>query len=285
MCSHYNGATLTIVLLCPQSSTIKPCSFLPHDAAFLFMIQVRADANSAVGVSLDLSSRNESTSILVAEDIATFTRKKLNHKYGSYVQADKMEPHAPDNQDWVLYRATVQSSANYTITGINIVCTLKIAGEIGPEPEEGGILEAIVEGSLPYHASVGSISIRKTGKDTKFPTAELWVTEGEYISLSNSSNASNGLSLKISWKLKTPGQTLFKKYNIYVEMLRTDSSAKLPRIYLGVASVEAFYVSDLEVPTEVTGLKFIIQACGPDGSFQELEECPRFFIVPIDYEV
>jgi mannosyl-glycoprotein endo-beta-N-acetylglucosaminidase len=248
------------------------------------MIQVRADANSAVGVSLDLSSINESTSVLVAEDIATFTRKKLNYKYGSYVQADKVEPHAQDNQDWVLYRATVQSSADYTVTGINIVCTLKIAAEIGPEPE-GGILEAIVEASLPYHASVGSISIRKTGKNTQFPTAELWVTEGEYISLSNSSNASKRLSLKISWKLKTPDQTLFKKYNIYIEMLRTDSSAKLPRIYLGVASVEAFYVSDLEVPTEVTGLKFIIQACGPDGSFQELEECPRFFIVPIDYEV
>ncbi|GJN14109.1 hypothetical protein PR202_gb00891 [Eleusine coracana subsp. coracana] len=213
------------------------------------IFSVRVDGNSAVGVSLDLSSRNkESTSILLAEDIATFTRKKLNHKYGSYVKADKVEPHASDNQDWVLHRATIQSSLNYILTGINIVCTLKIAGEIGPESEVG-IPEANVDGSSPYHASLGSISIQKTGEDTQFPPAELW------------------------------------KYNIYVEMLRGDSSAKPSRSYLGVASVETFYVSNLEVPSEVTGLKFIIQASGPDGSCQELEDCPRLFLVPVDSEV
>ncbi|KAK3139047.1 hypothetical protein QOZ80_5AG0377030 [Eleusine coracana subsp. coracana] len=246
---------------------------------------VRVDGNSAVGVSLDLSSRNkESTSILIAQDIATFTRKKLNHKYGSYVKADKVELHASDNQDWVLHRATIQSSHDYILTGINIVCTLKIAGEIGPESEDG-IREANVDRSSPYHASLGSIRIQKTGEDTQFPPAELWVTEGEYVSWSKSPNASKHMSLKISWKLNTPGQTLFKKYNIYVEMLRADLSAKPSRSYLGVASVEAFYVSNLEVPSEVTGLKFIIQASGPDGRCQELEDCPRLFLVPVHSEV
>lgn len=242
------------------------------------MIQVRADANSAVGVSLDLSSRNkESSSILVAEDIATFARKKLNHNYDLYVKADKVESHAPYNQDWVLYRASVQSNADYTLTGINIVCTLKIAGKMDPEPEVGGSSVANVDRSLPYHSSLGSISIQKIGEDTQFPPAELWVTEGEYISWSNTSNTPRHVSMKIIWKLKTPSETLFKKYNIYVEMLMADSSTKPPRSYLGAANVEAFYISNLDVPSDVTGLKFIIQACGPDGRCQKLEKCPKFF--------
>lgn len=227
----------------------------------------------------------ESTSILVAEDISTFTRKKLNHKYDSYIKAGKVEPHAPYNQDWILYRASVPSSVDYTLTGINIVCTLKIAGEIGPEPEVGGISLANLDRSSAYHASLGSISIQKIGEGTQFPPAELWVTEGEYISWSNSSNTSTHLSMKISWKLKTPSETLFKNYNIYVDMLRADSGTKSPKNYLGAASVEAFYISNLEVARGVTGLKFIIQACGPDGSCQEPDECPKFFLVPVDSDV
>ncbi|XP_062180686.1 cytosolic endo-beta-N-acetylglucosaminidase 1-like [Phragmites australis] len=256
-----------------------------EDGFINLFYSVRADANSAVGLSLDLSSRNkEGTSILVAEDIATFTRKKRNHKYGSYVKADKAELHVPDNQYWVLYKATVQSSADYTLTGINIVCTLKTAGKISPEPEDR-ISEANADGSPPYHMSLGHISIRKSDANTEFPPAESWVTEGEYISWSNNSNTSKLVSLKISWKLKTPDQPSFRKYNIYVEKLTADSNVKASRNYLGVASVDAFYVSGLEVRSDVTILKFIIQACSHDGGWQELEECPKFFVTPVDSEV
>ncbi|KAJ1262336.1 hypothetical protein BS78_09G099000 [Paspalum vaginatum] len=246
---------------------------------------IRADANSDVGLSLDLSSRNkQGTSILVAEDIATFTRKKQNHGYGSYVKADKVVPRAPDNQDWVLYKATVQASAGYTLTSISVVCTLKIAGKISPEPEDGSISEANANASSSYQASLGHISIRKTDAETKFPPAESWVTEGNYISWSKSSNASELVSLKISWKLHTPDQPSFSKYNVYVEKLTGHSNTKAPRSYLGVASIDAFYVSGLEVPNEVTGLKFIIQAFARDGSWQELEKCPKFFLSPVRSE-
>lgn len=273
-------------------------SFQPHDfASFGGLFQVRANANSALGLSLDLSSRNkQGTSILVAEDIATFTRKTQNHKYGSYVKADKVELHAPDNQDWalvqrhspdnqdwVLYKATVWSSSGYTLTGINIVCTLKFTGQISPETEDGSILEEDVDGSSQYQASLGHISIRTSDKNTEFPPAESWVTEGNYISWSKSSNGSELVSLKISWKLKIPDQRQppFSKYNIYVEKLTADSDVKAPRSYLGVASVDAFYVSGLEVSNEITGLKFFIQAFAHDGSWQELEECPNFFLSPV----
>lgn len=252
--------------------------------SFGCLFQVKANADSALGLSLDLSSRNkQSTSILVAEDIATFTRKKQNHKYGSYVKANKAELHAPDNHDWVLYKATVSSSAGYTLTSINIVCTLKFTGQISPEPEDGSIWEEDADGSSLYQASLGHISIQNTDQNTKFPPAESWVTVGDFISWSKSSNGSELVSLKISWKLKTPDQQPppFSKYNIYVEKLTADSEVKAPRTYLGVASVDAFYVSGLEVSNEITGLKFFIQAFAHDGSWQELEECPKFFLFPV----
>ncbi|XP_037467822.1 cytosolic endo-beta-N-acetylglucosaminidase 1-like [Triticum dicoccoides] len=244
---------------------------------------VNAEANSDLGLSLDFSSRNkENTSILIAEDIATFSRKKQHRLYSSYVQSDKVEPHAPDNQNWVIYRATVQSSASYTLIGINIVCTLKTSGKMNSEADEDGSSEEDANRSWPYHASLGHISIRNMDKNTQFPSAESWVTEGKYISWSNNSNTSKLLSLKISWKLNTSHQASFMKYNIYVEKLIADSNAKVSRSFLGVATVEAFYVSDLQVPDEVTSLKFIIQACGCDGSRQGLKECPKLFLVPVE---
>jgi mannosyl-glycoprotein endo-beta-N-acetylglucosaminidase len=250
------------------------------------LIQVNADANCVVGLSLDLSSRNKgNTSILIADDIATFDRKKQNRMYSLYVQSDKVAPHASDNQNWVLYQATVQSSASYTLTGINIVCTLKTTGEVNTESEEDGSSEANGSRTLPYHALLGHVSIRNSNDDKLFPPAKSWMIEGGYISWSKNSNTSKLLSLKVSWKLNTSRQASFMKYNVYVEKLTADSNAKASRSFLGVASVEAFYVSNLQVPDEVTSLKFIIQACGHDGSRQELEKCPKLFLVPVDHSV
>nr|XP_051198379.1 cytosolic endo-beta-N-acetylglucosaminidase 1-like isoform X2 [Lolium perenne]XP_051198382.1 cytosolic endo-beta-N-acetylglucosaminidase 1-like isoform X3 [Lolium perenne]XP_051198387.1 cytosolic endo-beta-N-acetylglucosaminidase 1-like isoform X4 [Lolium perenne] len=257
-----------------------------ENGSVLLFYSVNADANCAVGLSLDLSSRNkENTSILVADDIATFDRKKQNRMYSLYVQSDKVAPHASDNQNWVLYQATVQSSASHTLTGINIVCTLKTTGEVNTESEEDGSSEANGSRTLPYHALLGHVSIRNSNDDKLFPPAKSWMIEGGYISWSKNSNTSKFLSLKVSWKLNTSRQASFMKYNVYVEKLTADSNAKASRSFLGVASVEAFYVSNLQVPDEVTSLKFIIQACGHDGSCQELEECPKLFLVPVDHSV
>ncbi|KAM0830144.1 hypothetical protein ACQ4PT_066391 [Festuca glaucescens] len=257
-----------------------------EDGSVLLFYSVNADANCVVGLSLDLSSRNKgNTSILIANDIAAFHRKKQNGMYSSYVQSDKVAPQGPDNQNWVLYQATVQSSASYTLTGINIVCTLKTTGEVNTESEEDGSSEANGNRSLPYHASLCHVSIRNSNDDKLFPPAKSWMTEGWYISWSKNSNTSKLLSLKVSWKLNTSRQASFMKYNVYVEKLTVDSNAKASRNFLGVASVEAFYVSNLQIPDEVTSLKFIIQPCGHDGSRQELEECPKLFLVPVDHSV
>nr|CAB3465559.1 unnamed protein product [Digitaria exilis] len=249
-----------------------------EDGSLHLFYSVRADASSVVGLSLNLSSNKHSTSILVAEDIATFIRKKQNHKYGSYVKADKVQPLAPDNQDWIVYKATAQSSASYILTGINIVCTLKIAGKISPETDEDRVSDANVDASSSYHVSLGHISIQKTDANTEFPPAGSWVTEGEHISWSNSSNTTKRVNLKLNWKLKTPDQPSFRKYNIYVEKSTADPNSKTSRSYLGVATVDTFYVSGLEVASQVTNLKFIIQAFAHDGSWQELIDCPEFLL-------
>lgn len=261
------------------SEQLFEASISMEDGPLHLFYSVKADTNCVVGLSLDLSSRNKgNTSVLIAENIATFHRKKKNHIYSTYVQSVKAR--ALDNQNWVLYQATVQSCASYTMTGINIVCTLGTSGNINPETEEDGSLEADANILSAYQASLGHISIQDIDETMPFPPLESWEIEGEHISWSNS-NASKLVSLKISWKLKTSHPATFTKYNIYVEKLTTDSIAKASRSFMGVASVEAFYVSDLQVPDEVTILKFIVQACGCDGSNQELEECPKFFLVPV----
>ncbi|KAG8085246.1 hypothetical protein GUJ93_ZPchr0010g10058 [Zizania palustris] len=244
---------------------------------------VKADANSGLGLSLNLSSGNKgNSSILIAEDTATFTRKEQQCKYGSYIKADKEDRHDQVDKKWTVYKAIVQFSPGFTLTGINIVCTMKTTGitDTGID-EQDGSSEAGENGSLRYHASLGHVSIRTTEK-TEFPPARSWVTEGGYISWTNCSDKSKLISLKISWMLN-PGHLIsFMKYNVYVEKIKADSNAKASRIFLGVASVEAFYVSDLQVPSEVTNLKFVIQPCGRDGSCQELDECPKFNLVPVD---
>nr|GEW79283.1 cytosolic endo-beta-N-acetylglucosaminidase 1 isoform X1 [Tanacetum cinerariifolium] len=57
------------------------------------------------------------------------------------------------------------------------------------------------------------------------------------------------------------------------DLIRRDNEAnesiQTPK-YVGVALVEAYYVSEFGVPAGVTSLKFIIQACGFDGASQEL---------------
>ncbi|KAG8085233.1 hypothetical protein GUJ93_ZPchr0010g9937 [Zizania palustris] len=101
---------------------------------------VKADANSGLGLSLNLSSGNKgNSSILIAEDTATFTRKEQQCKYGSYIKADKEDRHDQVDKKWTVYKAIVQFSPGFTLTGINIVCTMKTTGitDTGIDEQDG----------------------------------------------------------------------------------------------------------------------------------------------------
>ncbi|KAJ6768190.1 ENDO BETA N-ACETYLGLUCOSAMINIDASE [Salix koriyanagi] len=46
------------------------------------------------------------------------------------------------------------------------------------------------------------------------------------------------------------------------------------REYLGMAYVQAFYMSDPSISCHIGSLKFIIQVCAADGTCQELDDSP-----------
>lgn len=80
--------------------------------------------------------------------------------------------------------------------------------------------------------------------------------------------------------MKDGKEASFLRYYIYVENAapKTDGKqeSKLEdRVkYLGVAHVQAFYVSEIDIPLGVTSLKFVIQACAADGAFKKLNDSP-----------
>ena len=128
---------------------------------------------------------------------------------------------------------------------------------------------------------LGHIRISTSDQNTEFPPSTSWIVEGQDVEW-GSSQGSKTLSLKISWKLKDGKNSLFPRYNIYVEKLTKQSVRTLGRTregvqeFIGVAQVEAFYVSDLAIPSGTSSLKFIIQVCDVDGANQKLDEAPFF---------
>ena len=82
--------------------------------------------------------------------------------------------------------------------------------------------------------------------------------------------------------MKDGNYSISRNYNVYVEKLANEAARnsggmlKKEQEYLGVAQVEAFYVSDFVVPFGTSNLKFIIQVRGTDGDSQKLDDCPYF---------
>ncbi|CAN0909820.1 Cytosolic endo-beta-N-acetylglucosaminidase 1 [Linum grandiflorum] len=124
-----------------------------------------------------------------------------------------------------------------------------------------------------FSAVLGHVLMKSSDQNSYLPCGTSWEVTPEFIQYGG--DGSKSVSFKINWRLKD-GITTFRipRYNVYcMEKRRAgDSSAK----YLGAAAVEAFYVSGLVVPPDVCSLKFIVQACGADGVFLELEDSPYF---------
>ncbi|GLJ37366.1 hypothetical protein SUGI_0758260 [Cryptomeria japonica] len=148
--------------------------------------------------------------------------------------------------------------------------------------------------NLEYWASLGNISITSPEDDKKVPPSDMWIINGTDISWETASTGGRMLSINIGWKLKEgsyfstvePGYP-FPRYDLYVERINQLQVNKLRGIhpmmdkevdYLGVAVVQAFYVSNLLVPSECKALKFILQVCMPSGIFVPLEDSPSFSI-------
>ncbi|KAJ4841410.1 hypothetical protein Tsubulata_051285, partial [Turnera subulata] len=239
---------------------------------------VKSSADSLLGLSLHFSSPlNERTSVL----IASWGGDKFSRKFSKVIvphQVNKAET-APE---WHIQESSIEMNG-YTLTEIRAVC-------YRPEPEHSGLAshtshghDDTIVGSPPeYFAVLGHLTIKTSKGNPYFPPSSSWIVKGQYIKWTSGSQGSKTLSMEISWKLKDGNDSPFQKYNIYVDHVSKQETGnpggrlKAVRQYIGEANMEAFYISELSIPSSTSSLKFIIQACSVDGASQKLDDSPFF---------
>ncbi|XP_058075128.1 cytosolic endo-beta-N-acetylglucosaminidase 1-like [Magnolia sinica] len=253
-----------------------------EDLPIHIIYSVNSDGSSLLGLSLGFSNTNGRASILIAPGGPTFL--PMPHAMNKFdkvitpVRITDIEGEDPQPGGWVLQKTSIKLDG-YTLTDIDVVCYKKRKPSL-----HGSSLDntstPITTAALDFSASLGHIIIRTSEQNTIFPPATSWAVEGQDISWASGSQGTKTVSVKIIWSLKegSGDDSMFLKYNIYVE-----GAAKLAvgdagrpiggsKEYLGVARVQAFYVSDLTVSPGFSSIKFIIQVCGIDGAVQKLDD-------------
>ena len=225
-----------------------------------------------MGLSLEFSSKMKGKKKLV---LASQGMNQFSSKFSEViVQRQFTKPDMAPG--WVIQESSIAMNG-YALTEIHAVCYRQ-------QPDNGVLrseAKSNTQDPAEYFAVLGHIRITTSDQNTEFPPSTSWIVEGQDVEW-GSSQGSKTLSLKISWKLKDGKISLFPRYNIYVEKLTKQSVRTLGRTregvqeFIGVAQVEAFYVSDLAIPSGTSSLKFIIQVCDVDGANQKLDEAPFF---------
>lgn len=171
-------------------------------------------------------------------------------------------PHRVEEvEGWIIQKCSIQMKGR-TLKGIQALCYRK-----NQTPS-----------SSEYYAILGDIKITSTQENLKFPPSTSWLVDSEFVRWSPAPKGSKRLSFKLTWKLKDGDTNLFDKYNIYLET----QSEKLD--LLGMVESRSFYVSDLEVFSGSKSLKFIIQVCSLDGSWQKLQDSPFYLLQVQGYD-
>lgn len=237
---------------------------------------MKSNANSLVGLSLEFSSEVKGRKKLL---LASHGFDHLSNKFSKVIVPNQpRETEWAPNPGWVIQEISI-SMDGYTLTEIHAVC-------YRPHPESntfGSDSRSNIQGPEEYLAVLGYIRISNSKKKPNFPPSTSWTADGQYIEWAGS-QGSRTLSLKINWKLKDGSESLFPSFNIYVEKLTKQEVEDLvgkPKgtpEYLGVAHVEAFYISDLTIPSDTSSLKFIIQVSDANGGTQKLDESPFFHL-------
>jgi len=146
---------------------------------------------------------------------------------------------------------------------------------------------------LSYHASLGHVTLTSSDDEQNVPPSDSWDFKGTDISWDTTSTGQKMLSTNLVWRLKMVpnfssvevGPT-FLRYDLYVEKIQQLQAHNLRGMdpvtntveHLGVAVVQAFYVSQLLVPPECRTLRFFLQVCSPSGDFQPLKDSPSLSI-------
>ncbi|GLT78905.1 hypothetical protein SLA2020_504230 [Shorea laevis] len=218
------------------------------DSPVNFTHSVKSEENSQFGLSLKFFSEEYGKESFL---LAPLTMTDISSKFTEVITPNQVRK--PEMaRGWVLMDSTIRKSG-WTLTEINAVCYKPTAKTRKQDPDSESSDEDNTSGFLP---------------------ATSWLLKSETLQNTGSK------SLNITWKLKDGEEASFLRYYIYVENSapKTDGKqeSKLEdRVkYLGVAHVQAFYVSEIDIPPGVTSLKFIIQACAADGAFQKLNDSP-----------
>ncbi|CAK9164318.1 unnamed protein product [Ilex paraguariensis] len=243
---------------------------------------VKTEGNSMLGLYLQFSFglNGRKTVLLASSGNTLLTMNQFSSQF-----SDVIMPHRVMNQEkapgWVIQESSIAMNG-YVLTEIHAVCYKAKPGvtELRLESDSVGENNTTARGPSEYYAVLGSLTVKTSSPNSDFPPSSLWLVEGQDIEWTSGSQGSKILSVKVVWKLKHGNASLFPNYNIYVEKLANQSVANLGGVvdgvqeYIGVALVQAFYVSDLVVPSGTSSLKFIIQVCASDGTCQKLDDSP-----------
>ncbi|XP_058787619.1 cytosolic endo-beta-N-acetylglucosaminidase 1-like [Vicia villosa] len=232
--------------------------FLLTELPIHFTYSVKSNGNSSLGLKLVFTSNKDQTVS------ALLTSQEVNHFSSKFDKVITTRKQKEVSSGWVINESEIEMNG-YTLTEIYAVCYRS-------------------DSSLSdYYALLGHITVKSSNYNPDFPVSSSWLVDGKFIKWTSGSNGSKTLSIKLSWTLKDGKNYLSLKYNIYVvksskqagdNPSRTSKSVK--EEYLGVAQVNCFYVSDLEIPSDSSSLKFIIQVCSVDGTIQALNDSPYY---------
>ncbi|KAK4273731.1 hypothetical protein QN277_017070 [Acacia crassicarpa] len=234
------------------------------------LYSVKSDSNSSLALALEFTSiANERTSVLVTSQ----EMNQLSNKFNKVLMTRELKGVSPE---WVVHEGTITMNG-YKLTEILAVCyrsepqfnvpRLK-SRSYGPDNAVGS--------STNYFAVLGHITVKSSAHNSDFPVSTSWLVGAEYIKWTSDSEGSKTLSLKLLWELKDGRNYEFLNYKVYVEKLSGQTERVREPEYLGIAQVNCYYVSDLKIPSVVSRVKFIIQACSDDGTNQKLDDSPYY---------
>ncbi|CAJ2644117.1 unnamed protein product [Trifolium pratense] len=235
--------------------------FLLSELPIHFIYSVKSNGNSSLGLKLVFTSNeDENFSVLL-------TSQAVNHISSKFNKVITTREHKGSSPAWVINESSIAMNG-YTLTEIHAVCFRSDSSLSDQIPSD-------------YYALLGHLTIKSSDSKSDFPVSSSWLVDGKYIKWTSGSEGSKTLNIKISWTLKDGRNYPSLKYNIYLVKLSKQAGAgttlePTKEEYLGVAQVNCFYVSDLEVPSDTTSLKFIIQVCSVDGTIQALDESPYY---------
>ncbi|KAL8552239.1 hypothetical protein ACS0TY_001077 [Phlomoides rotata] len=228
-----------------------------------FTYSVKSSGDSLLGLALQFSSptRDKRSVLLAASENTLLTMTQFSSHFTSVIMPRRVSKLDQDPA-WVIHESSIDMPG-HILKEIRALCyTSKPIKSADHGPHSLA--------PSNYYAVLGDIKIFTGEDNSKFPPANAWLVNSEFISWSTSNTAqgSKKLSVKLVWQLKVGNADPFDQYKIYVSRGKSSSE------YLGVALLKSFYVSDLEVDSGTPSVKFVIQVCGSEGGVQKLEDSP-----------